>query len=69
MPLYEYVCKQCGHRFESLIIGSRQPVCPSCSGCDLEQVFSSFSTSSGSKGNGTHSIPARGGCGPGPGGG
>ncbi len=44
MPLYEYKCKQCGHRFELLLGGnSKDPErCPSCSAPQPEKLFSSF---------------------------
>jgi len=42
MPLFEYQCKTCGHRFEALVAGSRTPACPRCSGDDLEKQFSTF---------------------------
>lgn len=41
MPLYEYVCKKCGHRFEEIRkFSDKQPTkCPKCKGV-LEQVIS-----------------------------
>jgi len=30
MPIYEYVCQDCGHEFEFLLRGDDKPVCPSC---------------------------------------
>ncbi len=42
MPLFEYQCKTCGHRFEALVIGARQPQCPRCESADLEKQFSTF---------------------------
>jgi putative FmdB family regulatory protein len=63
MPLFEYVCRKCGVQFESLIIGAKKPVCPSCGSTELEQAFSSFATSSGQKGSGVSASPAGGGCG------
>jgi len=30
MPIYEYVCKACGHEFEHLVRGDESPACPSC---------------------------------------
>jgi putative FmdB family regulatory protein len=53
MPLFEYQCKACGHRFEALVIGSRQPACPRCDSQELEKQFSTFglgSTSSSHSG-------------------
>jgi putative FmdB family regulatory protein len=43
MPLYEYRCKNCGHTFEELVLGQKEPVaCPECRG-HIERVMSSFS--------------------------
>lgn len=41
MPLYEYKCKKCGHRFEKIQKFSDPPVkkCPECGGA-VEQVLS-----------------------------
>ena len=41
MPLYEYQCKKCGHRFEKILKFSDKPVkkCPNCGG-PVEQLLS-----------------------------
>ena len=41
MPLYEYQCKKCGHRFEKIQKFSDRPVkkCPECGGI-VEQTIS-----------------------------
>ena len=41
MPLYEYQCKKCGHRFEKIQKFSDEPikVCPKCGG-EVEQLLS-----------------------------
>ncbi len=41
MPLYEYQCKRCGHRFEKILKFSDQPIkrCPECGGA-VEQLLS-----------------------------
>ncbi len=41
MPLYEYQCQKCGHRFEKIQKFSDKPVkkCPECGG-PVEQVIS-----------------------------
>ncbi len=67
MPLFEFICSKCGHRFEALVIGSQRPVCPLCRSAELEQVLSTFATSSG-KGSRTPARPGPG-CGAGSGGG
>ncbi len=30
MPLYDYHCPACGHRFEALVRGGNVPACPQC---------------------------------------
>ena len=47
MPLYEFQCKGCGHEFEDLVLGSAQPVCPSCNSRQLERLLSVFAVSAG----------------------
>lgn len=41
MPLYEYQCKKCGHRFEKIQKFSDKPIkkCPECGG-PVEQLVS-----------------------------
>jgi putative FmdB family regulatory protein len=46
MPLYEYECRGCGDRFETLVRGSAAPSCPACQGADLERILSLFSVDS-----------------------
>jgi putative FmdB family regulatory protein len=51
MPIYEYECRGCGHRFEHLLRPSSSaaadsPECPSCHSQDLEKLLSSFAVSS-----------------------
>ena len=64
MPLFEYQCKTCGHHFEALVIGSRQPQCPRCESADLEKQFSTFGcgATSGGYGGGSSRGPS---CAPG----
>jgi putative FmdB family regulatory protein len=68
MPLFEYICKKCGHHFEALVYGAKQPACPMCQSLELETVFSSFATSGSSKSGGASFGPGTG-CGTGSGGG
>jgi putative FmdB family regulatory protein len=42
MPIYEYACKSCNNRFETLVRGSARVECPSCKGTDLEKQLSVF---------------------------
>ena len=43
MPIFEYLCKDCGKQFEALLIGSQEAECPGCKGKQLEQQLSTFS--------------------------
>ena len=42
MPIFEYVCEDCGSKFEKLVRNGEQVLCPSCGQNHLEQQFSSF---------------------------
>jgi len=57
MPIFEYTCPNCGHRFEKLILSSRRQRelrCPECGSPDVEKAISLFGTSgSGSSGGAT----------------
>lgn len=42
MPIFEYACKGCGSHFEALVMpNGAAPICPSCSGAELEKLISS----------------------------
>jgi putative FmdB family regulatory protein len=55
MPLFEYHCKTCGHRFEALVVGSRTPCCPRCQSEELEKQHSTFGFGGPGRGYGTGS--------------
>jgi putative FmdB family regulatory protein len=43
MPIYEYVCRHCGHQFEKIVHPSAPaPACPACHSHSLQQQFSVF---------------------------
>ncbi len=42
MPIFEYVCRECNHRFELLLQGSAEAACPQCQATKLEKQFSAF---------------------------
>lgn len=45
MPIYEYKCKKCGHRFEELCRhGQKDIPCPVCGGAETCRLISAFST-------------------------
>ena len=53
MPIYEYVCPQCGERFEKLIRSTSSQVeirCPSCDAANVERKVSVFGLSGGTSG-------------------
>ena len=40
MPLYEYSCRKCEHRFETIVIGSGDDVrCPACEAAELDRLI------------------------------
>jgi putative FmdB family regulatory protein len=45
MPLFEYACRACGHKFEYLTRAGQAPACPSCTSAELEKQLSVFSVS------------------------
>jgi putative FmdB family regulatory protein len=66
MPLYEYRCSTCDHRFEILQRLGQGPEglsCPECGEERIEKQFSTFASGSGESGA-RSAAPARG-CGPG----
>ena len=41
MPIYEYECSSCGHRFEKLVrIGADAPDCPECQAAEVRKLVS-----------------------------
>ena len=46
MPIFEYVCTSCDHRFEAIVRGAEQPHCPACDGDHLEKQLSVFAVGS-----------------------
>lgn len=48
MPIFEYVCAHCDHRFEAVVLGSQAPHCPACDGERLEKQLSVFAVGAGS---------------------
>ena len=54
MPIFEYLCKECGKKFEAIVYGSAKAECPSCHGKKLEQQLSVFAVAAG----GSKSTPA-----------
>jgi putative FmdB family regulatory protein len=64
MPIYEYVCRACGHAFEELTLGSgdgHRAVCPQCNGRRVERQLSAFAV--GAASGGARAAAEDGGCG------
>lgn len=53
MPIYEYKCSSCGHKFEELvkINEKKMPVCPKCGNTNVNKIVSSFKVTSGGCGS------------------
>lgn len=45
MPIFEYICTSCEHRFEALIFGSQKTSCPKCQSKELAPQLSVFAVS------------------------
>ncbi len=44
MPMYEYACEECSHKFETLVRSGSTPECPNCHSTQLEKLLSVFAT-------------------------
>ena len=42
MPIFEYRCEECGHKFEAILFGEQKPECPECHTAKLEKQLSTF---------------------------
>jgi putative FmdB family regulatory protein len=42
MPIFEYTCQTCNHRFEHLTRADHEVVCPACDGTALNKQLSTF---------------------------
>ncbi len=62
MPLYEYECRDCGHRFEAFVTKAKDPTCPECHSKNLEKLLSVFGVGGGGTGSGGFGRAAGGGC-------
>jgi putative FmdB family regulatory protein len=64
MPIFEYLCHDCGREFEAFVTGERKAACPACQGANLGKLWSR----PGMVGSGDRSEPSQpafGGCGAG----
>jgi putative FmdB family regulatory protein len=66
MPIFEYLCQDCGREFESFVTADRTPACPSCQGANLGKLLSRPGmVGAGEKAGTASPQPASGGCGAG----
>ncbi|MBN1844598.1 MAG: zinc ribbon domain-containing protein [Sedimentisphaerales bacterium] len=70
MPIYEFVCERCGHRFERLVASTRQSAgwdCPQCRGSTRRawSVFAAHTRGTAACGQRPQdcSVARQGGCG------
>jgi len=69
VPVYEYICDQCQHEFEELVLSDDDTIaCPRCDSPHASKLLSKFAfkTSGGFRSTSARSSCA--GCTPGPGG-
>ena len=46
MPIFEYICQECRHEFETLVFGRDKAKCPKCQSQKLSPQLSVFAMSS-----------------------
>ena len=49
MPIFEYLCDDCGTRFERLVRRDEKVLCPKCGEDHLKQQFSTFAAHANGK--------------------
>jgi len=64
MPIYEYVCDDCGEHYERIVMNGKTKVtCPKCSSAKNTIQLSVFAApANGSKGSSSFSESSDGGC-------
>jgi putative FmdB family regulatory protein len=65
MPIFEYICQECQHKFETLVLGRDKAKCPKCQSQKLSTQLSVFAMSAkgmSAKGTASESAPT-GACG------
>lgn len=68
MPIYEYACRACDHRFDKLVrtmSEPKSPECPKCGSKKTERALSVFAavSSGGKSASGDSEMPSCGRCG------
>lgn len=58
MPIFEYRCKNCGHRFDALVRNSGEKIsCESCGNQEVVRLISTFAVRSDDRSNSASSCP------------
>lgn len=57
MPIFEYICRDCHHQFETLVTADRRPVCPTCQSQQLDKQLSVFAVSTRSHASSPKPVP------------
>jgi putative FmdB family regulatory protein len=60
MPIFEYMCQECDHKFEAIVLGQQKPRCPQCESKRLQQQVSRFAVTTDAS---SQASPAPGPCG------
>jgi putative FmdB family regulatory protein len=67
MPIYEYICDDCGERYERIVMSQKQAItCPKCASANNTiqlSVFAAPSNGNKSSAGSSASAPSGGGCG------
>ncbi|MGA8215617.1 MAG: FmdB family zinc ribbon protein [Candidatus Sulfotelmatobacter sp.] len=63
MPIFEHICQECQHEFETLVFGRDQAKCPKCQSKKLNPQLSVFAVSVKSAAGSTSPTGACGSCG------
>jgi putative FmdB family regulatory protein len=62
MPIFEYICQDCGKEFEVIVRNRDATQCPKCHGTKLEQKLSVFAVASGGSSFESRMPSSGGGC-------
>ena len=57
MPIFEYICKECKHQFEAIVIGDKKPECPQCHSRKLAPQLSVFAVAAKGSSGGAPEAP------------
>lgn len=63
MPLFDFICRQCGNKFEDLVKRDESSTCPQCHSGNVEKLVSRCARYKGSSPDDSASTPVSSGCG------